>query len=479
MAPPRGQGLRFWQEYAAKKAWAASIRPALRMCGCGRGGRGGPALGGGSERFVIERSEGRTSARSAPWRLLLPVSGRLRRRRRSRPHATTSITATNISPKATTARPARAWSTTANRCRAAAGNISSAIPITSPDAPITRTRTSITSPSAWRPGTATRSTAARPPTAKSTTSARCRRRIRPCRCRAMRASPISANGYSVIVRVNDRGPYAAGRVMDVSSRVADVLDFKRMGTAQVKVEYVGRAPMEGSDDNELLATLRTDGGAANLGGGEHGRRGRLAAAVAVRLAAHAPPPPPPPPPPEPPPPSHRRARPPAPPRAAASAPPRAGAGRRDRGVADAERDPVAPRAAKFAPLPPGQALRSWRVREASFVPKPPQRPSGPAGRSISTIPDRSAQTRSPNSAANECAFDARRGQLRRRARIDAALVVMAGLVWGSVCQAAFLALRFVVGGTSSWGARRRGRRSSQCDPAGEKSEALGSSPTFA
>src|SRR6185437_13783362 len=42
------------------------------------------------------------------------------------------------------------------------------------------------------------------------------------------------NGYSVIVRVNDRGPYAAGRVMDVSSRVADVLDFKRMGTAKVK-----------------------------------------------------------------------------------------------------------------------------------------------------------------------------------------------------------------------------------------------------
>ncbi len=40
------------------------------------------------------------------------------------------------------------------------------------------------------------------------------------------------NGYSVIVRVNDRGPYHGGRVMDVSSRVADVLDFKGAGTAQ-------------------------------------------------------------------------------------------------------------------------------------------------------------------------------------------------------------------------------------------------------
>jgi peptidoglycan lytic transglycosylase len=72
------------------------------------------------------------------------------------------------------------------------------------------------------------------------------------------------NGYSVIVRVNDRGPYHAGRVMDVSSRVADVLDMKAMGTAHVKVDYVGPAPMEGSDDSQLLASLRTDGSPANM-----------------------------------------------------------------------------------------------------------------------------------------------------------------------------------------------------------------------
>ncbi len=75
-----------------------------------------------------------------------------------------------------------------------------------------------------------------------------------------------SNGYSVIVRVNDRGPYHGGRVMDVSSRVADVLDFKGAGTAKIKVEYVGRAPMEGSDDNQLLSSLRTDGGAASIDG---------------------------------------------------------------------------------------------------------------------------------------------------------------------------------------------------------------------
>jgi rare lipoprotein A len=72
------------------------------------------------------------------------------------------------------------------------------------------------------------------------------------------------NGYSVIVRVNDRGPYHGGRVMDVSSRVAEVLDMKAMGTARVKVEYVGPAPIEGSDDSQLLASLRTDGSPASM-----------------------------------------------------------------------------------------------------------------------------------------------------------------------------------------------------------------------
>ena len=75
-----------------------------------------------------------------------------------------------------------------------------------------------------------------------------------------------SNGYSVIVRVNDRGPYHGGRVMDVSSRTADVLGFKGEGTAKIKVEYVGQAPMEGSDDSALLASLRTDGSPAKLNG---------------------------------------------------------------------------------------------------------------------------------------------------------------------------------------------------------------------
>lgn len=46
------------------------------------------------------------------------------------------------------------------------------------------------------------------------------------------------NGRSVIVRVNDRGPFARGRVMDVSSRAADLLGFKGHGTAKVKLEVL-------------------------------------------------------------------------------------------------------------------------------------------------------------------------------------------------------------------------------------------------
>src|ERR1700748_2672201 len=75
----------------------------------------------------------------------------------------------------------------------------------------------------------------------------------PCSARVTNLS----NGKSLIVRVNDRGPYHGNRVMDVSSRAAELLEFKGNGVAHVRVEYVGRAPLEGSDDRQLMATLRT------------------------------------------------------------------------------------------------------------------------------------------------------------------------------------------------------------------------------
>ena len=65
------------------------------------------------------------------------------------------------------------------------------------------------------------------------------------------------NGRSLIVRVNDRGPYAANRIIDVSHKAAEMLGFNNRGLARVKVAYVGRAPLRGSNDRLLMATLRT------------------------------------------------------------------------------------------------------------------------------------------------------------------------------------------------------------------------------
>ena len=48
------------------------------------------------------------------------------------------------------------------------------------------------------------------------------------------------NGRSMRLRVNDRGPYSRGRILDVSKRAADLLGFQRNGTARVRVQYEGR-----------------------------------------------------------------------------------------------------------------------------------------------------------------------------------------------------------------------------------------------
>lgn len=73
-----------------------------------------------------------------------------------------------------------------------------------------------------------------------------------------------SNDRSIVVRVNDRGPYHSNRVVDVSQRAAEMLDFKRQGTAKVKVDYLGRASVKGSDDNMLMASLRLDGTPASV-----------------------------------------------------------------------------------------------------------------------------------------------------------------------------------------------------------------------
>ena len=58
------------------------------------------------------------------------------------------------------------------------------------------------------------------------------------------------NGRSLVVRINDRGPYAADRIIDMSRRSAQALGFQRNGTARVRVQYLGRAPLDGDDSLE-------------------------------------------------------------------------------------------------------------------------------------------------------------------------------------------------------------------------------------
>ena len=84
------------------------------------------------------------------------------------------------------------------------------------------------------------------------------------------------NGRSIVARVNDRGPFKGNRLVDVSEQVAIGLNFKHLGTTRLKVDYIGRAPVNVDDSAMLQATLRVDGTPAQLGG-----RGVVASQVAV------------------------------------------------------------------------------------------------------------------------------------------------------------------------------------------------------
>lgn len=65
------------------------------------------------------------------------------------------------------------------------------------------------------------------------------------------------NGRSIKVLVNDRGPFARGRIIDLSRRSAQLLGFARAGTAPVRVEIV-------AEESRRLAALAQGGGATQL-----------------------------------------------------------------------------------------------------------------------------------------------------------------------------------------------------------------------
>ena len=63
------------------------------------------------------------------------------------------------------------------------------------------------------------------------------------------------NRRSLIVRLNDRGPFHDNRLIDVSVKTAKLLGFYEQGIAKVQVDYVGPAELGGSDYDKLVTTL--------------------------------------------------------------------------------------------------------------------------------------------------------------------------------------------------------------------------------
>jgi rare lipoprotein A len=61
------------------------------------------------------------------------------------------------------------------------------------------------------------------------------------------------NGRRLRVRLNDRGPFVAGRLIDLSRGAATQLGFVGKGTARVRVRYLGPAPLR---PNEAMATAQ-------------------------------------------------------------------------------------------------------------------------------------------------------------------------------------------------------------------------------
>lgn len=53
------------------------------------------------------------------------------------------------------------------------------------------------------------------------------------------------NGRTVLVRINDRGPFIAGRIIDLSVAAAEAIGTRTRGVGHVRVRYAGPAPLDG------------------------------------------------------------------------------------------------------------------------------------------------------------------------------------------------------------------------------------------
>ncbi|MFM7084410.1 MAG: septal ring lytic transglycosylase RlpA family protein [Hyphomicrobium sp.] len=60
------------------------------------------------------------------------------------------------------------------------------------------------------------------------------------------------NGRTILVRVNDRGPYVDNRLIDLSYRTAKELGADKKGLTRVRVRFAGNAPLNGDDSEERI-----------------------------------------------------------------------------------------------------------------------------------------------------------------------------------------------------------------------------------
>lgn len=71
------------------------------------------------------------------------------------------------------------------------------------------------------------------------------------------------NGRRIRLRVNDRGPFVRGRILDVSPEAARRLGFYQAGSARVRVRYAGPAPTSGGGSVDTTAYEATAPMASN------------------------------------------------------------------------------------------------------------------------------------------------------------------------------------------------------------------------
>lgn len=105
------------------------------------------------------------------------------------------------------------------------------------------------------------------------------------------------NGRTTVVRVNDRGPFVAGRIIDMSREGARELGFDMIGTAKVRVELMRRESeivkqiaLNGGGRDEQMAAIARSGGSPQVASAPP-RDGGIQPAPPAPIPTYVPPPP--------------------------------------------------------------------------------------------------------------------------------------------------------------------------------------------